>query len=157
MKWIDIARAWRFGGALLALTLALQGASHPAAADERPTSAASARLKIEQVQVAFIASGTLGGGTLYYQGRSYPVKIGGLGIGGVGASRLAASGKVYGLTRLSDFTGAYAEIRSGWALGERGKGRIWLRNAKGVTLSLEGSRKGLQLALGAEGVVIGMK
>jgi len=129
-------------------------ANAPTRADERPTTPPSGRISIEQVQLAFIASGTLGGGSLTYQGRSYRLKIGGLGIGGVGASSLRATGEVYGLDKLSDFSGPYVAIRSGWALGDRGKGRIWLRNAKGVALSLHGSRKGLQLALGAEGVLI---
>ena len=40
------------------------------------------------------------------------------------------------------------------ALGERGKGRMWLRNANGVSLNLKGTRQGLQTALGADGVVI---
>jgi hypothetical protein len=135
--------------------LALWGG--PSTAQERPSSAPSGRIKIEEVQVAFLASGALGGGTLTYNGKSYPLKIGGLGVGGVGASRLSASGNVYGLTRLSDFSGAYVAVRSGWALGDRGKGRMWLRNANGVILNLSGSRKGLQTALGAEGVVIQLK
>jgi hypothetical protein len=123
-------------------------------AQERPTTSPSGRISIQQVQVAFIASGSLGGGTLSYKGHSYPIKIGGLGVGGVGASRLSATGTVYGLNQLSDFPGAYAEIRTGWALGDRGKGRIWLRNNKGVVISLQGKRAGLQLALGAEGVLM---
>ena len=34
---------------------------------------------------------------------------------------------------------------------------LWLKNDKGVTMKLHTQRRGLQLALGAEGVVIGFK
>jgi hypothetical protein len=134
--------------------LALSQIGSPAHAQDSAPSIPSARIKIEEVQIAFLASGALGGGELTYKEKTYRLKIGGLGVGGVGASRLSATGDVYGLDRLSDFPGAYVEIRSGWALGDRGKGRIWLRNSKGVMLSLSGRREGLQTALGAEGVVI---
>jgi hypothetical protein len=59
--------------------------------------------KIHQVQVAFIGGGAVGGGTLYYRGRAYPFKLGGLGIGGFGVSTLDATGSVYNLSRLQDF------------------------------------------------------
>ena len=80
-----------------------------------------------------------------------------MGIGGVGASRLTASGTVYGLSRREDFAGAYVQIRSGWALGDQGKGTLWLHNDKGVTMRLHTQRQRLQLSLGADGVVIGFK
>lgn len=130
------------------------GAVAAASAEERPTTPPSGKISIHQVQVAFLASGAVGGGKLTYKGRTYNFKLGGLGVGGIGASRLNASGDVYGLDNISDFPGPYAAIRSGWALGDMGKGRMWLRNAKGVMLSLAGKREGLQTALGAEGVVI---
>jgi len=129
----------------------------PLLAQERPKERPTASVTIQQVQVSFIGSGALGGGTLKYAGRSYPIKVGGLGIGGVGASRLTASGTVYGLSRREDFAGAYVQIRSGWALGDQGKGTLWLHNDKGVTMRLHTQRQGLQLSLGADGVVIGFK
>ena len=107
--------------------------------------------------MAFIGSGAAGGGTLNYRGESYPITVGGLGVGGIGASKLTASGSVYGLQRREDFAGAYVQIRNGWALGERGKGTLWLRNRNGVTMKLNTRRKGLQLSLGADGVVIAFK
>lgn len=140
------------GHLLLLASLAL---SSPLSAKDRPA-AASGRVTIKQVNLAFIASGALGGGTLTYKGKSYPFKIGGLGVGGIGASQLSASGEVYGLDSTSDFPGMYAEVRTGWALGDKGKGRVWLQNAKGVMLRLKGQRQGLQLATGAEGVLIRM-
>ncbi len=66
---------------------------------------------MQQVQVAYIGSGSGGTGTLYYQGGVYPFTIGGLGIGGIGASTLDAEGEVYKLTSLDHFPGSYAQAR----------------------------------------------
>jgi len=138
---------------LVAFLLAVPSAS----AQGRPSGPPVASVTINQVQVAFIGSGAIGGGTLRYAGKSYPIGVGGIGIGGIGASRLTATGDVYGLTRRQDFAGAYAQVRSGWALGDQGRGTLWLTNDKGVTMKLKTRRQGLQLSLGADGVVIGFK
>ena len=129
----------------------------PASAQDAPAGKPSATVTIEQIQVAFIGSGSLGGGTLEYAGKSYPITVGGLGVGGIGASKLTASGAVYGLTRLSDFPGAYVQVRRGWAIAERGRGTMWLTNGNGVTMKLSATRQGLQTALGADGVLIEFK
>lgn len=125
-----------------------------ALAQEPPTEAPSGHLKIEQIQVAFIGSGAVGGGTLEFEGKPYKFSVKGLGVGGFGASRLSATGEVYGLKKLEDFSGPYAELRTGWAIGDFGKGRFWLRNANGVYLKIEGKRQGAQLGVGAEAVLI---
>ena len=128
-----------------------------ASAQQRNLGPETGKVSIRQLQVAFIGSGAIGGGTLTYRGRSYGITVGGLGIGGIGASRLTATGSVYGLTRREDFAGAYAQIREGWAIGDHGRGRLWLRNPSGVTLRLAARRQGLQHSLGADGVLIGWK
>jgi len=116
----------------------------------------SGTVSIHQTQVALLVSGGGGGGTLRFQGRSYPFKLGGLGIGGIGFSRLDATGTVYKLTRLEDFNGVYGEARTGWAAGKSGKGQMWLRNPNGVYVHLRAQRKGLALSLGADGMVINL-
>jgi hypothetical protein len=106
------------------------------------------------VQIAFIGSGEMGGGTLYFQGRSYPFKLGGLGIGGIGISTIDADGWVYNLYRLQDFNGVYGQARTGWAVGQHGGGEMWLQNSNGVILRLRARREGLSLSLGADGMVV---
>jgi hypothetical protein len=142
---------------MVALAAACVYGATPAKAQEPPKGKPSATVKIQQIQVAFIGSGAVGGGTLNYGGKSYPITVGGLGVGGMGASKLTASGAVYGLMRKEDFAGAYVQVRKGWALGDHGKGTLWLRNSNGVTMKLNTRRKGLQTSLGADGVVIGFK
>ena len=129
----------------------------PAWAQARNLGPATGTVSIRQLQVAFIGSGAVGGGELKFGRRTYDITVGGLGIGGVGASTLRATGTVYGLRNIDDFTGAYVQLREGWALGDAGRGRLWLRNTKGVTLRLATQRRGLQLSLGADGVLIGFK
>ena len=122
------------------------------AQDSKP----SGSVTVHQVQVAFIGSGTSGGGTLRFQGRNYSFKLGGLGIGGIGVSRIDATGSVYNLNKLEDFNGVYGQARSGWAAGQSGKGDMWLQNSNGVYLRLRALRKGLALSLGADGMVINL-
>ena len=129
----------------------------PAMAQQRSLGPSTGTVRLEQVQAGFIASGEAGGGTLRYRGRSYPITVGGLGIGSIGAARSVASGTVYGLHRVSDFAGAYVQLKEGWAVGDAGRGTTWLRNDKGVTLQLATRRQGLQLQLGADGVLIGFR
>ena len=142
------------GGIMLAATLMLAG---PVNAQQSNLGPATGKVRIQQVQVAFIGSGQVGGGTLTFRGRNYGLTVGGLGFGGIGASRLTANGTVYGLTRREDFAGAYVQLREGWALGDQGSGTLWLRNTNGVIMKLATRRKGLQLSLGADGVLIGFK
>ena len=61
---------------------------------------------MEQVQAAFIGSAGGGSGTLFYRGGTYPFAIGGLGVGGIGASTISAEGEVYKLNGLQNFPGA---------------------------------------------------
>ncbi|HEV2555095.1 MAG TPA: hypothetical protein VGV17_15175 [Bosea sp. (in: a-proteobacteria)] len=140
-----------------ALLLSFLVWSGPAVAQSRNLGPATGSVSIRQLQVAFIGSGAVGGGELRFGQRTYGITVAGLGVGGIGASTLRATGTVYGLRNVGDFVGAYVQLREGWAIGDEGRGRLWLRNAKGVTLRLTTQRRGLQLSLGADGVVIGFK
>lgn len=141
-------------GFLAAITMVL--ISYPAYAQtvrEKP----SGRVVIDQVQVAFVVSGNAGGGRLMYNGRTYKFNIGGLGIGGIGASTLRATGTVYRLKNVRDFEGAYAQASYGVAVGNVGTGELLLQNDKGVYMRLRAQRKGLALSLGGSAVIVGFK
>jgi hypothetical protein len=116
----------------------------------------SGSVRIEQVQVAFIGSGNLGGGTLLFGGKSYPFTIGGLGIGGIGLSKITATGEVYNLDRIEYFPGGYVQARAGYALGTASAGKLWLENSHGVVLELAAEREGLALSLGGDVIYIGL-
>jgi len=112
---------------------------------------------MNEVQVAYIGSGGGGSGTLFYKGGTYPFTVGGLGVGGIGASTISASGEVYKLPSVDRFPGAYAQGRYGFALGTASAGDLWLQNESGVIMHLRAKRQGLMLSLGGDAVVISMK
>lgn len=112
---------------------------------------------MQEVQVAYLASGGGGNGTLFYQGAVYLFTIGGLGVGGIGASTISAAGEVYKLNSLTQFPGAYIQGRYGFALGNRSGGDLWLQNDAGVILHLKAKREGLMLSLGGDAIAITMK
>ena len=116
----------------------------------------SGYVRMTQVQAAYLGSGNAGSGVLYYQGGRYPFSVGGLGVGGIGVSKIEAKGEVYGLQRLRDFPGAYVQGRYGVALGTKSVGDLWLENGKGVIMHLVAKRQGLMLSLGGDAVVISM-
>jgi len=119
--------------------------------------APSGTVEVSQVQIAFLVSGNLGSGRLNFQGRTYSFSIGGLGVGGMGVSKLEAVGTVYGLTSINQFPGAYAQARTGIAVGEAGGGGLWLTNGHGVKMNLRARRQGLALSMGADGIVVKLK
>jgi hypothetical protein len=114
----------------------------------------TATLTIEQVQIAFIGSGNLGGGQLIFNGQKHPFSVGGLGIGGIGISKMQAYGAVYNLYDLADFSGGYVQARYGLAVGDISTGKLWLQNTRGVALALQADRSGLALSLGGDAVYI---
>lgn len=117
----------------------------------------SGTVDIDQTRVSFVVSGNGGGGTLHYRGKDYPFAIGGLGLGGIGVTKLVATGNVYNLTDPAKFTGMYGEARTGYAIGDKGKGKLWLKNSDGVVLELKGKGQGVGLSLGADAVHISYK
>jgi hypothetical protein len=116
----------------------------------------SGYVKMTQVQAAYIGSGNAGNGTLRYQGHTYSFTVGGLGVGGIGISKIEAKGEVYGLEHLQDFPGAYIQGRYGLAVGTASTGDLWLKNGNGVIMRLVAKRQGLMLSLGGDAVVIQM-
>ena len=140
------------GLALVAFAvIALQ---HGAAFAQSKRPQQSGTITIKQLQVAFMLSGNVGGGKLHYKGKTYPFSIGGLGVGGIGISKIEATGEVYDLKRLADFDGGYGQARTGIVLGDKSAGSLWLENSEGVYIRLSAKRKGIALSLGVDGIYI---
>jgi hypothetical protein len=141
----------QIAAAFLLVLMAVSVGAGPLSADELKK---SGTVDIEQTQIAFIGSGNLGGGKLYFGGKIYSFTIGGLGIGGFGISRMTAVGTVFNLTDVSQFAGAYVQGRYGYAAGASGSGELWLQNDAGVVMQLKTQREGLALSLGGDAVYI---
>jgi hypothetical protein len=158
--WERVQRALRWTGVVAGLFLLLAAASCSSSVKVGPDAVAGltpdGTVDMRQVQVAYLASGGGGHGTLYYRGNRYPFTIAGLGVGGIGASTITAQGEVYKLSQLSDFAGTYGQARYGFALGTASAGDLWLQNSAGVILHLKAKRTGLMLSLGGDAVVVAM-
>jgi hypothetical protein len=116
----------------------------------------SGTVTIDEYQLAYIFSGSMGGGKLYFQGNTYDFQVGGLGVGGIGASHITATGEVYNLQNVLGFPGTYVQASVGFSITNQGEGHLWLQNQNGVQLHLTTSQQGLGLTTGASGIVINM-
>ena len=114
-------------------------------------------IEMHEVQAAYIASGSGGGGVLTFRGVAYPFDVGGAGVGGLGASTIEATGDVYNLRELRQFPGTYGQARYGFALGTASAGDLWLQNEAGVILHLKAKRTGLMLSLGGDAMIISLR
>ena len=141
----------RFRAALVAL-FAFASASVPSAAH-----ADFGTIWIEEVKGGWFIGGSLGGGTLLFHGRRYPLSIGGLSVGFVfGGSVTRLYGHVSNIWRPSDVAGVYGAAGAGAALlvGARG---IVLRNQKGAVLTLYGEQVGLIANADLSGLAISLR
>src|SRR5262249_54225829 len=116
---------------------------------QAPSTPPSATVSIREWSAAYYGSVAAGKGTLNYNGRRHHFTISGLGAGGAGGQKISASGKVYNLNKLSDFSGTYRGISSGLTLIE-GKMHAKLTNGNGVTMYLAGETEGLASSMGAQ-------
>lgn len=115
----------------------------------------SATVEIEFTQAGLLVSAGWGEARLRFQGRTYRYRVRGLGVGGLGISRLRATGTVHGLTRVDDFAGTYVQARAGLVAGAAEvPGAIWLANTAGVTMQIRPRREGVALNVGADGLLI---
>ena len=92
-------------------------------------------------------------GTLHYDGRSIPVTVKGMSLANVGAGSISASGEVYHLKSLSDFSGNYSAISAGAALAGGGEVAA-MRNDKGVVIKMRSTTQGVDLKLGIDGLAM---
>ena len=115
-----------------------------------------ATVTMNEVQAAYIGNAGGGSGTLQYRGMAYPFTVAGLGVGGIGASTLDATGDVYNLPSINLFPGSYAQGQYGFVIGNMSRGDLWLKNQAGVVMHLKGKREGLMLSLGGDAMVINL-
>jgi hypothetical protein len=122
-----------------------------------PGWAATGTVHVEIAKAGFIVGVGGGRGTLVFQGRRYPLSVGGLSFGAtIGASKADLAGRAYNLRRASDIAGTYTAVSVGAAAGG-GVSGIRLQNARGVILDLRGRTIGLELNANVSGVEIGLR
>jgi hypothetical protein len=115
------------------------------------------QIYITFVSAGFIVGASGGSGTLVYQGKKYPLSIGGVSLGATfGASKAELSGTVRNLNNVSDIAGTYGAAEAGYAVVS-GKKTARLKNPKGVVLVLRGRQVGLEVQLDLSGMQISLK
>lgn len=97
-----------------------------------------------------------GRGTLTFQDRRHDFRISGPPVADVAALTLSATGRVYHLTRLSDFSGRYVAVDSA-AVPAGATDIVPIRNEHGVVIMLHVAAAGIQRARAAGGVSIQLK
>jgi hypothetical protein len=95
-----------------------------------------------------------GHGVLTFDGRDHPFRVSGLSLGlTIGASTNRLVGRAAYLTRLNDFAGTYTSVGGGAALAG-GIGRVQLKNDKGVIITLEGAKAGVEFSANLSSIEI---
>ena len=138
--WTNAATA-----ALLLLT-----SSFALAADEMP----DATLEFSGGSAAVGVGVKWGKGTLHYQGKTYPFHLSGFSVLDIGGSGVDASGEVYHLAKVEDFTGNYGAVSAGAAIADSGKSSAAMQNQHGVVIRLHSKTQGAELNASVEGVSI---
>jgi hypothetical protein len=122
-----------------------------------PSWAATGSVTFDIFKAGFVVGVGGGSGTLVFNGRRYPLTVGGLSLGAqIGASKASLVGRAYSLRRPADIVGTYTAVGAGAVMGGGASG-IRLQNARGVVLELRGRNVGLELNANVSGVEIGMR
>ena len=132
---------------LLALSVAMT-----VGAQDKP----SGTVRIESKSIAVGVGVSWGDGKLTYQGKDYVFSVSGLSVVDVGISKVTATGEVFNLKKVEDFSGNYVAAAAG-ATVAAGAGAIAMQNQNGVVMQVTGTAKGLQFTLAPKGVEVKLK
>ncbi len=136
----------------LIAVMAIAGASVSSTAK-----ADSGIVRISVLKGGWIIGGSGGSGTLTFQGRRYPLSIGGLSYGFVfGGSQTYLTGRVTNIRNASDIAGVYGAAGAGGVVGG-GARAIVMRNEKGAILQLSGKQTGLMLNADLSGMAVSLR
>lgn len=139
--------------ALLALLLvAVISSAVPTAAQ-----APSGQVAFKVFKVGFIVGAGGGSGTLIFQGKKYPLSVGGVSLGAtIGVSSADLVGEVYNLNNPADIEGTYTAASASVAVAGGGM-TASLKNSRGVELRVRGKQIGLEFSVDLSGLNIKLK
>ena len=117
----------------------------------------SGSISIRIFKAGFVIGGSAGSGVLRFQGRTYPLSVGGLSYGFTfGASETRFHGTVTNIRRPSDVTGVYGQAGAGAAI-IRGAQAVILTNQNGAVLTLAGGQTGLIVSADLSGLALSLR
>ena len=144
-----ISRAIKCGAGVLLAALMLFSVTVPSQAE-------TGRVRLQITKAGFIVGVGGGTGTLTFRGRSYPLSVGGLSVGTLGAASADLVGRARNLRRAEDIVGTYTAVGAGAAIGG-GAASARLQNSNGVVMELRGRQVGLQVSLNLSGMTVAMR
>jgi hypothetical protein len=119
-----------------------------------PSHAITGTVRVTVAKAGFVVGAGGGNGVLTFRHRNYPFTVQGLSIGlTAGASINKFVGRAEYINDLFDFDGTYSVVGAGGAL-VGGVSGVQLRNAKGVTITLQGLKGGVEMSANISRVVI---
>jgi hypothetical protein len=119
-----------------------------------PSQAITGTVRVTVAKAGFVAGAGGGRGTLTFRHRNYPFTVQGLSLGlTAGASLTKYVGRADYINELSDFSGSYSVVGGGAAV-VGGVGVVQLKNDKGVIITLQGAKGGLEVSANITRVVI---
>ncbi len=142
-----VSRAMKFGGAILAVAL-LAGAS--------PSYSDTGSIRLHATKAGFIVGIGGGTGTLTFHGKTYPLSVGGMSVGTIGAASVDVVGRAYNMRRPQDIVGTYTSVGASVAVAG-GASAARLQNANGVILEVRGRQVGFEASLNLAGITISMR
>lgn len=117
----------------------------------------SGSISIRIFKAGFVIGGSAGSGVLRFQGRNYPLSVGGLSYGFTfGASETRFHGTVSNIRRPSDVNGVYGQAGAGAAI-IRGAQAVILTNQNGAVLTLAGGQTGLIVSADLSGLALSLR
>jgi hypothetical protein len=96
----------------------------------------------------FLSGLGAGSGALTFRGWTYPFTLTGSLIGLGAISTMQASGEVYNLRDVSQFSGSWIQGTGSLAITTRANGELWLENRNGIVMRLSAAQAGLTFSQG---------
>jgi hypothetical protein len=113
-------------------------------------------VKLTEGSVAVGIGWSWGKGVLTYKGKTYPFKVEGVSVGEVGVTKAEATGNVFSLKNVEDFSGIYRAAGAGGTAVKGGEATA-LQNEKGVVIELKSATKGASLKFALEGLKLALE
>jgi hypothetical protein len=145
-------RTMKFGAAILAGALMMVAAS----TESRAQTGTTGTVRIQIVKAGFIVGVGGGKGTLTFNGKSYPLSIGGVSVGTIGVATVNLEGTARNLRTAADIAGTYGAASASVAIVGGAKVAT-LKNEKGVVLEVHGVQLGLEASLSLSGMTIALQ
>ena len=138
-------------------SLIISGASLATGLSLSPAEAATGSISLHIVAAGFIFGVSGGSGVLTFQGKQYPLSIGGISAGAtIGASGTDLVGTASNMHAPGDIEGVYSSIGAGLSVAG-GRSAAQLSNAHGVVLRLRGRQIGFMFSLDLAGMSISLR